>query len=254
MNTDDDFYVGYAAKPPARLKRTIVRVVLALNTIALLLAVVFAVGQERFAASAFEFQQYRDFEGILQERPYPGLLVRRPGAVEGTFPFSRYLLVAAGKHGASVMISGLDGRNVRIKGALIYRDGNTMIELAPGSTPVADGGTSAQAVTTEDLGAVTLSGEIVDSKCYFGVMNPGNGKVHRDCAVRCISGGIPPAFIVKDAEGKAKALLLAGADGRQLNREVLGFVAEPITISGRLTRSGETHILWAEPSSFTRPE
>ena len=31
-----------------------------------------------------------------------------------------------------------------------------------------------------DFGEVTLAGEIVDSKCYLGVMNPGNGKVHRD--------------------------------------------------------------------------
>jgi hypothetical protein len=29
---------------------------------------------------------------------------------------------------------------------------------------------------------MTLTGEIVDSKCYLGVMNPGQGKVHRDCA------------------------------------------------------------------------
>ena len=45
-----------------------------------------------------------------------------------------------------------------------------------------------------DLDTFTLIGEIVDSKRYLGVMNPGNGKVHRDCAVRCLSGGIPPIF------------------------------------------------------------
>jgi hypothetical protein len=127
-----------------------------------------------------------------------------------------------------------------------------MIELASGAAPVAEEEASKRVATASDLGQVTLSGEIVDSKCYLGVMNPGNGKVHRDCAVRCISGGIPPAFSVKDAEGRPKILLLAGADGRQLNREVLDFVAEPITIRGRLTRAGETYILWAEPSSFVR--
>lgn len=127
-----------------------------------------------------------------------------------------------------------------------------MIELASGAAPVAEEADSNRAATASDLGQVTLSGEIVDSKCYLGVMNPGSGKVHRDCAVRCISGGIPPAFSVKDAEGRPKILLLAGVDGRQLNREVLDFVAEPITIRGRLTRSGETYILWTEPSSFVR--
>jgi len=253
MSHDDEFYVGYAPHPPPGLKRILVRVVLGLNAVAALLSVLLVFGQQRFAASAFEFQQYRDFQGILEEAPYPALLVRRPGAAEGIFPFSRYLLVAVGKHGASQLVSGLDGRKLRLRGSLIYRNGDTMIELAPGSVPTPeDGGAIAAGAT--DLGAVTLSGEIVDSKCYFGVMNPGNGKVHRDCAVRCISGGIPPAFIVKDAAGQTKTLLLAGADGRQLDNEVLDFVAEPLTISGQLTKSGETYILRAEPGSFVRQE
>ncbi len=65
-----------------------------------------------------------------------------------------------------------------------------------------------------DLGAVTLTGEIVDTKCHLGVMNPGEGKVHRDCAVRCISGGAPPVSGA-DQEGDTRLLLLTGADGRR---------------------------------------
>jgi hypothetical protein len=103
-----------------------------------------------------------------------------------------------------------------------------------------------------DLGSVTLTGEIVDTKCFLGVMNPGNGKVHRDCAARCISGGVPPAFLVRDASGESRVLLLVGGDGRQIGREVLDFVAEPITISGRLVRSGSTLALEAEPNKFRR--
>jgi hypothetical protein len=81
-----------------------------------------------------------------------------------------------------------------------------------------------------DLGEVQLTGEIVDSKCYFGVMNPGNGKVHRDCAARCISGGIPPALLVRDAEGRSDTVLLA-----KWNRELLKHIAEPVTLRGRLS-------------------
>jgi len=83
-----------------------------------------------------------------------------------------------------------------------------------------------------DLAAVELTGEIVDSKCYLGVMNPGNGKVHRDCAVRCISGGIPPAFLVRDADGRSKILLLTNWNSEHLNH-----IAERITLRGHLTRS-----------------
>jgi len=72
-------------------------------------------------------------------------------------------------------------------------------------------------------------------------MNPGNGKVHRDCAVRCISGGIPPAFLVRDANGQTETLLLANWKPALLNH-----IAEPITLRGRLTRSSGRLTLYAE--------
>lgn len=43
----------------------------------------------------------------------------------------------------------------------------------------------------EILGSISLLREIIDPKCYFGVMKPDYGKVHRSCAIRCIAGGIP---------------------------------------------------------------
>jgi hypothetical protein len=182
---------------------------------------------------------------VLTERPYPTLLAPRPGAPAGAFPFSRYLLVGAGKHGASAMVAGLDHRVVKLRGSLIYRGGTTLIEVAP---PIAVSAASEPADAVTDLGRVRFSGEIVDSKCYFGVMNPGNGKVHRDCAARCISGGIPPVFVAENG----MMALLAGSDGRQLNHEVLDWVAEPITIEGRLLRSGDALVLETEPQSFVR--
>lgn len=106
-----------------------------------------------------------------------------------------------------------------------------MLEVQPGSIQAVSDDVSRQPQLLE-LGHVRLTGEIVDSKCYFGVMNPGNGKVHRDCAVRCISGGIPPAFLVRDANGRSETLLLAG-----WKRELLDHIAEPVTLGGRLVRS-----------------
>ena len=93
-----------------------------------------------------------------------------------------------------------------------------------------------------------MTGEIVDSKCYFGVMNPGNGKVHRDCAARCISGGIPPMFVAKDSSGVSKSLVLAGV----VNRQVMEYVAEPVKIGGRLVRSGRLLILETDVGSIRR--
>jgi hypothetical protein len=92
----------------------------------------------------------------------------------------------------------------------------------------------------------------VDAKCYLGVMTPGESKVHRDCAIRCISGGVPPAFLARDASGEVKILLLVGADGRALSREVLRYAAEPLELSGDLLRAGSTLTLKADPTQFRR--
>src|SRR5262249_37671718 len=103
-----------------------------------------------------------------------------------------------------------------------------------------------------DLGDAKLIGEIVDSKCYLGVMNPGERKVHRDCAARCISGGVPPMFVVRDSQGEIHTMLLASEDGHPLGRDVLPFVAEPVEISGRVFRSGETLVFRINASAARR--
>jgi hypothetical protein len=235
-----EFYVGYLARAPERLGRHVFRIVIALGCLALLLALLLAFHQHPFAASTFEYRQYHDYDGAIVESPYPILVNRQ----------ARYLLVAPGKHGASELVTGLNLGNVELRGSLIRRGDDKMLEIVPGSIRT----TSGQVKLDErvSLGHVSLTGEIVDSKCYLGVMNPGNGKVHRDCAVRCISGGIPPALIVKDMAGTVRTILLTASDGGALSPEVLDMVAEPVQITGQLFQSGSTLILQAAPNAFVR--
>jgi len=218
---------------PAGLKRTMRRVVIALGVLVVLVAAILLAGQHPFAASTFEFQQYREFRGTLLTEPYPALAIR------GQEP--PWLLVGPGKRGAGDLRQW-SGREVALKGERIYRTSGRaeehMIELLPGSLTA---GESVPVQDSENLGEVQLTGEIVDSKCYFGVMNPGAGKVHRDCAVRCISGGIPPAFLVRDFTGNLSTLLLENC-----KRELLDHVAEPVTIRGRLSRSAGRLTLYQE--------
>jgi hypothetical protein len=233
MRNESEFYVGYLPIPVG-LKKTIHRVVITLGVLITLVAAVLIVGQNPFGASTFEFQQYRDFRGTLLTEPYPALAIR------GQEP--PWLLVGPGKHGAGDLRQW-SGREVALKGERILRAGGRaedhMIELVPGSLTA--GNERLPANRHEDLGEVQLTGEIVDSKCYFGVMNPGLGKVHRDCAVRCISGGIPPAFLVRDAGGNLVTLLLAN-----WKRELLEHIAETVTIHGRLSRSSGRLTLYQE--------
>ena len=102
------------------------------------------------------------------------------------------------------------------------------------------------------LGRQTLVGEIVDSKCYLGVMNPGRLAPHRACAVRCISGGIPPILLVRQSGGHPLYFLLVSSDGGPVNKQVLDMVAEPIEITGEVLRQGELSILRADPATYRR--
>ena len=226
-----DFYVGYAPKASSGTARFLWGVMLGLVLVIAAIAALLVCSQKPYADSSFEFGKVRTFEGAIVARPFPALRVTRPGQA-GRHDESSYILVAPGKHGADSLVDGYDGKRVSLQGQLIYRDAGTMLEIVPGSikllgnNPTAPAPMSTAPAPMQELGAITAIGEIVDSKCYLGVMNPGNGKVHRDCAARCISGGIPPLFITND--GHEQYLLLA-SDGRALEPDALrNFVAEPL--------------------------
>lgn len=102
------------------------------------------------------------------------------------------------------------------------------------------------------LGRQTLVGEVVDSKCYLGVMNPGQLTPHRACAIRCISGGKPPILLVRQTNGVALHFLLVSSDGRPVNKEVLNMVAEPVQITGEVVRQGQLLILRADLATYQR--
>lgn len=235
-----EFYVGYQSQAPPKLARFLrpVLVSAGLVTTALALTLVFAQGP--FAASSFEFDAVRDYQGDLLLWPDPTLLIGK----------ERFLLVAPGKHGADGLVHGADGKQVRLRGKLIQRSSGRMIEIQPGSLEIL--GVAPAPSAPRILGHYALHGEIVDTKCFLGVMNPGNGKVHRSCAARCISGGVPPAFLVRDASGEGRLLLLTGADGRAIGPEVLDYVAEPIVIPGELVQTAAGLLLQAEPRDFHR--
>ena len=247
MAERDDFYIGYQAQAPAGLEPFLRRTVLGLVLLAALVAGLLAALQDPFDPGVFEFGVVRDFEGVLHERPHPLLRVDRPGRDGGA---STFFLVGFGKHGAGAEVAGLDGRRVRLRGSLIHRQGQTMVEVAPGSVEATGAAASSPRGARHDLGVMALRGEIVDSKCYLGVMKPGRGKPHRACATLCIRGGIPPVLRVETPGGEYRHLLLTDPSGGAVNDRVLDLVALPVEVTGRVLRDGDLLILETDPSTI----
>lgn len=240
----DELYVGYLPAAPPGIAGLVRRAIGALLSTAALVAVLVAAAQGPVAPGTFEFGVVRRFAGTLEGGAHPVLRVDGP---DGT---TRYLLSAFGKHGADAEVAALVGRRVSLEGSLIDRDGLRMIEVREGSvTPDGDPAASPPDVA---LGRLTLVGEIVDSKCHLGVMKPGDGKPHRDCAVRCISGGIPPLLWARDERGGEVHALLVGRGGRPIGRELLDRIGEPVEASGEAIRRGGLVILEVEPADVRR--
>lgn len=223
---EPDFYIGYSPRAPDRVARFLCCVSAALIVAAAALALVLSGAQGRFDASRFEFGIEREFSGVLREQPVPMLLTPAP-----------LFLVAPGKHGFVLPPGLADGDAVRIRASLIEHGASRMLEVLV--DPAKTAGPGELDAAHRVIGPVELRGEVVDTKCYFGVMNPGRGKVHRDCAVRCISGGIPPGLLVRDRNGRSATVLLMGAP----SAHVLPFVAEPVRVTGSLEAFDGVYVL-----------
>jgi hypothetical protein len=256
MNTPTDmkeFYVGWQARAPQGIGAYVRKAVVSLLLLVTSAAVVLALAQRTIGVAVFEWGTIKTFSGTLKSQPYPHLLVQRPGRGGGQ---SAYYLVAPFKFGLDAKsVRALDGQEVTLKGTLIYRGNQTMIEARPESIMPISAETKRTAESNVvNLGRQTLVGEIVDSKCYLGVMNPGRLTPHRACAVRCISGGIPPVLLVRQDAGPPLYFLLVSSDGSPVNKQVLDMVAEPVEITGEVLRQGELSILRAEPLTYKRIE
>lgn len=247
-----DFYIGYLPKAPEALARRTRKAAALLLTFGIAASVLFVISQRTVSTPAtFEFGQERTFEGTLVASPYPALLVARPNPSADQPQHSYYSLVAPGEHGADAVATRFAGKAVRLRGTLIYRENQTMIEVTPDSI-VTVGANPSAAPVFDELGSFTMAGEIVDSKCNFGVMNPGRGKVHKDCAVRCLSGGIPPAFITDDFQGRAATLLLTASGSKPLPQKAfLPNVAQPLRLQGLVRKTSDELFFEVDPSSIS---
>ncbi len=249
----DEFYVGYL--PLAVGYRKFVRwAVPVLIVGALVNAAVLAMTQNEPSSGTWDLAEPVTVTGAFQAAPYPMIVVPEDGdQAERTI-----LLVTMGKMGIGSEDALVEGQSVSVTGFPIGTSDGTML-LAIASPDVdlsAEEDSTTSTTTALSLGQTSLSGQIIDPKCYFGAMKPGEGKVHKACATLCIRGGIPPMFMTIDAAGDRTYYLLlnesgAGIVDEQLD-QLLPYVADPVTLEGELERRGGMLILKTDPATIRR--
>src|SRR5688572_29532610 len=202
INPDtDEFYVGYLPKAPKKIGSALRKVIFILIIAMIGVATVTALKQKKFSASNIEYGIYTEVEGHIFDKPVPHLIIPL-GKDFHQNPLNQIvLLVGFGKMGAEKNLQDIMhtktismGSKVRLSGSLIYGDGKALLQVDEGSNLKHLEGPPLNISNPLHKEEISLSGEIVDPKCYFGVMKPGEGKTHRSCAIRCITGGIPPVF------------------------------------------------------------
>ena len=236
MRPIDDFYIGYQPVMAATLARSARVAAVLLLAVATLLPVLLIAAQGRAASGVFEFGRTRTVEGRLTEFPYPALDVDVP-----TPAF--YWLVGPGKHGAAGLVRGLDGRRVRVHGTLIERDGEKMLQVVPREIETVAAPDETKSSATVRIRTVTVTGELVDSKCHLGVMKPGEGPLHRDCAVRCLLGAVPPMISVR---GTHERFALVRSDLRPFFSDFPSLAGRPLVVRGTLVSQGARRFLAVE--------
>ena len=254
--SQQDFYIGWMDEAPKSFAKHVKRVLLILFPVALIVAYLLSTSQKKFSTANFEFGKLTEVKGIYYNTPVPMLKVFDKNNLSITIP-----LVGYGKHGAETAIMelekekgvSLNGKEVTLKGTLIYGDGKTLLQVDKNDDPIVNiGAESTVQLQQKDLGTQTIRGEIVDPKCYFGVMKPGEGKVHRDCAIRCILGGIPPVLHVQNEKGESNYYLIIGPNGEKINEAVQDIVAEPVSIEARVVQQNDWIILYTDKEKIKR--
>lgn len=266
----DEFYIGYYPEAPKGIAK-MVQIAIFVVVLAILgTTFIITKNEKGFSNSQFEYGTLTELEGVLYRKPVPMLRVLTGKTADGQNLYKSVLLVNFLKFGAENLLIAYTEKGVsegeslvKLRGTLIYHDGVTVMELTEqenalcgkvetkivekSTIEVRKLGEFMENRITENLGEITLQGEIIDPKCYFGAMKPAESSPHRDCAIRCISGGIPPVFVVKNPQNEANYMLITDENGNAINEKILAFVGIPIKLRGKLEKIDEWFVLRINP-------
>lgn len=250
---DDDLYIGWA-KAPAVDRRFLLASAPLLLGVTTGLGWLVAKNLGDPGAGKWETGATHVVEGALAMKPYPMIRLADENA---PFGLRSVLIVAQGKCTSAFKLADLDRLPVRARGVLIERKDRRMLEVPLSVNQwieplIADMPGVLVDPPTQSLGRFALAGQIMDSKCFFGVMRPGRGKTHKVCAALCIRGGVPPSFWARDEKGRESVLLMTDAEGGPLGEDILPLVADPVAAEGDIVRVGDLLQFRANAGAYRR--
>ncbi|MEM8799251.1 MAG: hypothetical protein AAGF15_04145 [Pseudomonadota bacterium] len=240
------YFIGFLPMP-TRLKWLTAPIVVLVFVLSFGAGLMIASGMRDAGTGRWEYGIDTTLTGRLITSPYPML------ETAGPMP-ETVLLVGVGKVGAQDWVEPLAGQIVSAKGYLIERGPWRMLELQSADDIMAEPRETAVAPPFETVavGPAKLKGEIIDSKCFLGVMKPGEGRVHKSCAMLCVLGGMPPMLMVRDAAGARAAYLLTDESGQPVKNGVIPYIADPIELLGVVQRRGDIAVFAANIASLRR--
>jgi hypothetical protein len=255
---NEEFYIGYLPQAPDKTGKFIRNILVFVFIVISLAGILLASQQRKFSTAVFEYGSNKEYTGIYTDFPIPSIKVFNQRDSLGKLINLSIPIVGYGKHGAKSAVSAFEERNairlnhmeVTFKGDLIFNEGKTLLSLNQDSPIVRFSIANVLPDQLVYLKDTVLSGEIIDPKCYFGVMKPGKGKVHRECAIRCISGGIPPVFRIKKSGTMNDYFILLGKNGEEINQQVLPYVADHILVRGKLFIWGNWSVFQIDTESI----
>ena len=251
------FYIGWSDSIPKENKSAVKKLLLLIFIGLPILAIAIVYSQKGFNNHIFDFGVSTALTGIYRDKPVPILEINPNDQAKYNSNF--VLLVGYGKFGAEGIIKemedsngSLNGKRITIEGTLLQGDGKTLLELTKEKESLIAVHKDQVSLNAPEQLATSqvLEGEILDPKCYFGVMKPGEGKIHKSCATRCISGGIPPILRVVSEDQKNKYFLILGEQGEKINHEILDKVAENTRISGQQGVLNGWDYIYANPQNI----
>ena len=247
--TPDEFYINYAPLPSS-YKRFLIQFIPLFMLGAVLFGLILPGWHNQFNSGKINGSV--ELEGLLVGEPVPHLIVPRPGDVSSSVPFSRYILSGLGKTSPSASVLEQLDKWVKLKGTMVSRNHLSVIAVRSAEAIDAPENVTINPDRNTSLGEYSLTGEILDGKCYPGIMKPGQSKTHKACAIRCISGGVPAVFRVENNRNDVMYFLLADKQGQAVNDRILDLVADPIRITGNVMQYDDMFVLQADPATYER--